>query len=128
MEGNDSVIIVQGNLFEQRCDAIVIPTNGYYTYQNEAVMGRGVALQASKKWPECKKRLGYMLQMHGTNVFMISRKKRIGDYYVVNFPVKPRFGVSNGMNVVNPLGSKFPAGTEVPGWAMKADIKLKKKG
>lgn len=122
------MVIVRGDLFKQKADAICISTNGFYTYQNAAVMGRGVALQASKKWPVLRKRLGYMLQMHGTHVFLLSRKKRLGgdklDYHVINFPVKARFGTSEKMNVVRHLRDKFPEGSWVPGWALKADVNL----
>ncbi len=126
------MIITKGNLFDQKADAIVIPVNGYYTFQNHAIMGKGVALQAAKKFPILKKKLGYMLQMHGTHVFMLSKKKKLGGvklpYDVVTFPTKPRSGISQGPNVVKHLRTKFNKdGMFVPGWALKSDIKLIKK-
>lgn len=121
------MIMAKGNLFEQKCDAVCITTNGYFTYKMEAVMGRGVALQASKKWPVIKRKLGYMLQTHGTHVFIVLKRSRKNDrpYYVINFPVKPKSGKSKGRkNVTRRLQSRFKEGSWVPGWAMKASLKV----
>lgn len=118
--------IIKGNLFDQKCDAICITTNGYFTYKGDAVMGRGVAAEAVKKWSWIKKKLGYMLQMHGTHVFIVlKRSKKNGRrYHVVNFPVKPKGGKSKIKNVVKRLQRNFPEGRWVPGWALKAKLEL----
>lgn len=122
------MVIVKGNLFEMDVSAICITTNGYWTLKGEAVCGRGVAMQAAERWPFFKKKLGYMLSIHGTHVFMVSRKKKIGNkevpYHVINFPVKPKAGISTGKNVVKHVRSKFPEGKHVPGFLMRAQLKL----
>lgn len=42
---------ITGDLFEQECDAIVIPTNRQTKSNGEAVMGAGVAKEAAERWP-----------------------------------------------------------------------------
>jgi len=125
------MIVVKGDLFEQNVSAICITTNGYWTLRGEAVMGRGVAEQAAKKWPFIKKKLGYMLNLHGTHVYLLSKKRHVGNhkvpYHVVSFPVKPKMGISTGKNVVRNLRSKFPEGKQVPGYLLRANLKLIKR-
>lgn len=43
---------------------IVIPTNLYVKDNGEAVMGRGLALQATQRWPNLKVWYGYHLKEH----------------------------------------------------------------
>jgi len=43
---------------------IVIPTNLYAKADGQAVMGRGIALQAAQKWPDLKMWYGYHLTGH----------------------------------------------------------------
>ena len=120
--------VAKGDLFSQKCDAICITTNGYYTMKGEAVMGKGVAAQASAKWKVLKQKLGYMLNLHGSHVFIILKRSKQNDrpYYVVNFPTKKQAGKSNGKNVLRRLRNTpgFMKGDLVPGWALKADIEL----
>lgn len=61
---------------------IVITTNGTIKKNGEAVMGRGVAKQASLRFPQMSKQLGSLLKKHG-NKMMLFPKER-----VITFPVK----------------------------------------
>jgi len=90
-----------------------ITTNGCVKRNGEAVMGRGIALEANKRFPGLARRLGNLIKNHGSHVFVIEER-------LFSFPVKPAQGISNGHNTVRP----FPAGALVPGWAMKADLEL----
>ena len=125
-KNNKVMKVVKGNLFDMEVDCIAITINGFYTIQNEAVMGRGVAKQAKDKWPFIQKKLGYLLSLHGPHVNIILRKsKKNGRVYnVVGFPVKPKSGISTGKNVVRGLKRRFPVGSSVPGFMMKASLKL----
>jgi len=61
---------------------IVIPTNGSVTEKGLAVMGRGMASQAVKKFPTLSAELGESILKRGNNCH-IFRKHR-----VITFPVK----------------------------------------
>lgn len=95
-------------------DAIVITTNGFVKNNGEAVMGKGIALEAKTRYPEFPKLLGNIIKQMGNNVWVFEFDKWNGeaDYQenIIVFPVKP---------VVGPNGE--------PGWRVKADINLIKK-
>lgn len=61
---------------------IVVPTNGFVTRKGEAVMGRGLALDTKKKFPEFSKELGERLGDYGNEVFTFMK------YHLITFPVK----------------------------------------
>lgn len=100
--------------FQLRYDAIAITTNGFVKKNGEAVMGRGVALEAAKKYPEFPKHLGQILKEFGNNVWPFSFDQWNGEEayedIIFSFPVKPEYG---------PRGE--------PGWRSKADIGLIKR-
>ncbi len=118
----------KGDIFDQdgTTSAVCIATNGFFTFKMEAVMGKGVALEAAKKWPWIKRKLGYMLQMHGTHVFIVLKRSKSNGrpYHVVNFPVKPKGGKSVVKNITRRLQKRFPKGMWAPGWAMKANLEI----
>jgi hypothetical protein len=96
---------------QHKFDAIVITTNGFVKKNGEAVMGRGIALIAARKYPEFPTRLGGILSEYGNIVwpFEFNRWNGEADYQelIFSFPVKPQFG-RNGE----------------PGWRVKANIGL----
>lgn len=85
-------------------DAVVITTNGYVKGNGEAVMGRGIALEATRRFPGIARSLGDVLKQYGNRVFAFSH---LFDKWVFTFPVKPA------------VGPNFE-----PGWRMKADPEL----
>jgi hypothetical protein len=85
-------------------DAVVITTNGYVKKNGEAVMGKGIALEARNRYPLLAQDLGDMLTKHGNNVFGFCYDENL---WIITLPVKPEYG-PNG---------------EV-GWRAKASIKL----
>lgn len=78
---------IHGNLWDADCDAIVITTNGTVKQSGEAVMGRGVARQAAKKWPHLPMIWGTHLTENGNHV----RGIRTLGPYIVFFPVKAQW-------------------------------------
>jgi hypothetical protein len=64
--------------------AIVVTTNGYVKHNGDAVMGRGVALQAAEYEPKLPGWLGAAIRRDGNHVFMF----QVGRYYVYTMPVK----------------------------------------
>jgi len=75
---------VKGNIwnyYNKGC-WIVITTNGTVKNNGEAVMGRGVALQAKNRFPELPKILGDLLKKYGNQVYYITT------IHIFTFPVK----------------------------------------
>lgn len=68
--------------FHDQGYSIVIPTNGVVTRTGELVMGRGLALQAMKKWRSLPGVLGHLVVAYGNHVFDVPH------YGLFTFPVK----------------------------------------
>jgi hypothetical protein len=68
--------------FHKSSSWVVVPTNGTVTKNGRAVMGRGIAQQAAKNWPDMPRMLGVFLRNDGNHpvVFNI--------YALISFPVK----------------------------------------
>lgn len=75
---------IRGNIWEYWEDGyyIVVPTNGFVKKDNKAVMGRGVALQASQKFTTLSKSLGARIRLKGNNVYFWE------EFRLITFPVK----------------------------------------
>ena len=52
-----------------KADAVVITTNGFVKKNGEAVMGRGIALEAAKKYKDFPARLGNVITQFGNIVW-----------------------------------------------------------
>lgn len=61
---------------------VVIPTNGQTNQRDFAVMGRGLALQATRKFPNLSTLLGRRLIEHGNYIHIFP------EYALITFPVK----------------------------------------
>lgn len=115
---------ITGDLFEQKCDAICITTNGFVKKNGEAVMGAGVAKQAADRWITLPKILGKCLLAgkDGVNTLLESAWDET-PYEVVSFPVKPKYGIyEDGSDVVKHMRGKFHPLDRVPGWACTAKL------
>lgn len=73
--------VVFGNVWDYPADYICIPTNGYVKSNGECVMGRGVALQAVRRFPGIAKMIGRELLRNGNHFAIIDTRYCI-------FPVK----------------------------------------
>ncbi|KKK48761.1 hypothetical protein LCGC14_3141900, partial [marine sediment metagenome] len=75
---------ISGNIwnFHEQGHWIVITTNGTVKANGEAVMGRGVALQAKRKFPALPKLLGKQIQQVGNILH------HWGQEGLIFFPVK----------------------------------------
>ncbi len=79
----------EGDLFEQKVDAVCITTNGFVKKNGEGVMGRGVALQAKQRWPKIAEALGQALELSGNHVQWLAEPEDYDTpYHLVSFPVK----------------------------------------
>lgn len=89
-------------------DGIVITTNGVIKANGEAVLGRGIALEAVKRYPWLPQQLGSYLRQYGNTVGRFDLvpnfiRNTTYDQSLYTFPVKP---------VIGPNGE--------PGWKAKA--------
>jgi hypothetical protein len=75
---------VSGDLwwYHNRGEWIVVTTNGFVKNNGEAVMGRGCARQAARRFPELLKRLGSKLKEYGNHVHAFE------DLRIITFPTK----------------------------------------
>lgn len=114
---------MNGNLWDlSKGHLLCITTNGYTKVNGELVMGRGIAKEAIEKFPEFSYVLGRMIRSLSTNRVLYVGE--FGDYSIISFPVKPKYGIYDGTNVVSHMKKHFKVGDKVPGWACKADINI----
>ena len=86
------MIEVTGNLWDYPADIRVITTNGFVTKAGDCVMGRGCALEATKRYPGVKKMLGTLITEHGNHCFLIFRgNPLVLQAPLVSFPVKHKW-------------------------------------
>lgn len=62
---------------------VLITTNGFVKKDGTAVMGRGCAAEAAKRWPSLPKKLGKRLKRGGNHVYVLMVSGRL-----MSFPVK----------------------------------------
>jgi len=105
-----------------RCP-ICITTNGYVTHDGKCVMGRGIAKQASERYPELAKALGTAIKKNGNVCQPIKIPgKKAG---VIAFPVKPGSKLCNSKDeVVSHMRNRIKVGDLIPGWACLANLEL----
>jgi hypothetical protein len=83
------VIEIHGDLFKQaNYDALVVTTNGSRKKNGYAVMDKGVALTAKKKWRGLDKALGRQLYLYGNICRIIFSHKLETPTPIIAFPVK----------------------------------------
>lgn len=98
------MIEVEGDLFSQDCDALCITTNGQIKKDGCAVMGRGVALHATKIWDDIDVILGLRLTSWGNHCHVLKsdlnpqniQKRRL----IISFPVKDKWQEMAKLNLI----------------------------
>lgn len=113
---------VRGDLFDIRCDAICITTNGYVNTKDRAVMGRGCAKEARDRYLGIDLILARKIQEFGNTVNLI--KEIENDRWLISFPVKADKVIREGDNVVSHALKKYKQGEEVPGYLAKASLEI----
>lgn len=107
------------DLFDLDVDAVCITTNGFVKANGDAVMGRGCALEAASLFPLLPSIVGNFLKLRGN---VVSELLVHNGTTLLTFPVKHDSGVCNGNNTVS--HGKYAIGQTVPGFHLKADLKL----
>lgn len=87
---------IRGNLWDYHKQGywIVITTNGTIKSNGEAVMGRGVALQAKKRFPELPYKLGGHIGMYGNNPSLWYI------YRIITLPTKHNFWEKSDLGLI----------------------------
>jgi len=106
----------QGDLFEQVCDAVVIPTNGVVLRGGAAVMGLGVALRALQTWPGIGFTLGRLLRERGNNVHVIFGGSPARPTRVVSFPTKHDWRDPSDLRLIARSAGQLVQSADVCGW------------
>lgn len=112
------MLMYECNIFKEPCDALCITTNGYVKKNGQAVLGRGVAHQASQLLPDLPVVLGSQLKHGGNHIHLLNGQSPIW----LSFPVKPHHVINDGTNVVGHM--KYAMGAFVPGCFAKAELPI----
>lgn len=82
------MIEVKGDVWDYKADVLLIPSNGDINKAGLAVMGRGVALQASKRNQYIKTAMAHHIKTSGNIVGKLMMETLIGGRELWAFPVK----------------------------------------
>ncbi len=109
---------VKGNLWDFPTDAVVITTNGYVRRNGTAVMGRGTALQAARRFPGIASILGAHIQFRGN---VVASTNVCGPHdmeykTIVFFPVKYNWWEKADLELIERSAHQLVALTDVAGW------------
>jgi len=92
--------VVTGDIWDYPADVICITTNGTIKKNGEAVMGRGVALQAVQRFPGVAKDLGENLQRWGNFPHILKSE-------LVTFPVKHHWHERASLDLIKESAVQF---------------------
>lgn len=68
-------------------DVLCLTTNGFVKANGQCVMGRGIALEATHKYPNIQTRLGDLIRTHGNRCFRLYHDTNL-NVDIVSFVVK----------------------------------------
>jgi hypothetical protein len=103
---------VVGDLWTYPADVRVITTNGFVKKNGEAVMGRGCALEATKKFPGIAALLGSRIKTRG-NIVQILHD---GPPALVSFPVKHQWMEKADPDLIGVGAMVLRAFADLQGW------------
>lgn len=83
-----------GDIWDMKCDWRCITTNGAIKRNGEAVMGRGVAREAAKKYSDLPRELGAHIRVWGNVLGMFK------EYKIITFPVKHHWMTKADMELI----------------------------
>lgn len=111
--------IIRGDIW--KCHAtgawVGIPTNGYIKNNGNLVMGRGLALQASERFPELPAQLGAHVNANGNTVCMFPK---LG---IFTFPTKHNWIEPADMNLIESSAQQL-ADYFAEGYNLGADLPM----
>ncbi len=93
---------VTGNIWDYKSKGLIlIPTNGDVNRFGLAVMGRGLALQATRKFPGLQQALGDSLRIFGNQINIFDK------YGILTFPVKHHWHESASLELIDRFAEKL---------------------
>lgn len=109
------------DLWTYPADARVITTNGTVKANGRAVMGRGVALQATQRFARVQLALGTCLRQHGNHVTIVLRPPEQPTLYMVDvplvsFPVKHAWNEPADLELIARSAAELVKLTGEEGW------------
>lgn len=75
------------NIWEDDLDAVCVTTNGVVN-KNGLVMGKGIALEASNRFPDIAKYFGILVQQQGNFPHIYRNYPLIKEFYIISLPTK----------------------------------------
>src|SRR5919205_1131805 len=113
----------RGDLWILEADARCITTNGVTRASDDgpAVMGRGAAAEARKRYPGLDIRLGHLLQDHGNHVHMLMQEAKVpmgsGAWYLLSFPTKHHWRDRSDLDLIKrSCGELIALADQYPEW------------
>jgi len=103
---------VKGDIWKRSGDVRVITTNGYVKRNGEAVMGRGVALQAARRYQWLPKALGEKLLEEGNHVHLFNTPHGA----LVTYPVKYNWWQAADPELIERSAKELIVLTNEQGW------------
>ncbi|HEY3306829.1 MAG TPA: macro domain-containing protein [Desulfuromonadaceae bacterium] len=101
---------ITGNIWDYQETAIIaITTNGQVTASGKAIMGRGVAAQAAKKFPGLNATLGALITRSGNHCHYIGNN-------IVSFPVEHSPYEEPDLRLIEQSARELAAMADESGW------------
>lgn len=94
-------------------DAVCVTTNGDVNSKGRAVMGRGVAKQASLMFPHVARKLAQLLQGNGNHVHILIYERTL---VLVSFPVKHHYWEEADVALIAQSAHELMQLTNMMGW------------
>lgn len=106
---------VKGNVWDvyKDYDAFCITTNGFVKSTGECVMGRGIALECSKRYPQVPKILGSLIKKSGNRVFKLGK---LGNSTMCSFPTKHVWWDNSDLSVIEASVKQITLLADKEGW------------
>lgn len=105
------------DLWDVQADVTVITTNGFVKKDGTAVMGRGSAAEAARRWPDIRARVGRHLREKGNHVaYLGAATFDDHEYQLVTMPVKHNWWDAADLALIVQSARELVALTDSFGW------------
>jgi len=112
---------ITGDLWRvEGIDARCITTNGTLTKTGRGVMGRGIARQATQRYPNIEKQLAGHLRLKGNHVGVLLEPSAEVSMPLVVFPVKHEWHEHADLNLIKQSAEELVALTDERQWQLVA--------
>lgn len=88
------MIELDSNIWDSTSQFKCITTNSVIKANGHLVMGRGIALEASIKYPKLSFELGHLVKHYGNNPFIMF------NYNIISFPTKNNWRDNSDINLI----------------------------